>query len=109
MTAVVAGNWWKFDRYELSGGMIRPARGAKLSRYDPWDDQDPAAPLQQDRVPAYRSLLDIVNRLRYLESPSPQNRFGRLHPRSEEELLDWCSRYGLLGLLPHDAVSITLA
>jgi hypothetical protein len=109
MTRILTGSWWKFDRYELRDGMIRPARGAKLSRYDPWEDQDPAAPLQQDRVPAYRSLLDTINRLRYLESPSPQNRGGRLHPRSERELLDWCAEYGLLGLLLHDAVLITLA
>jgi hypothetical protein len=109
MTKILAGNWWKFDRYELRDGMIRPARGAKLSRYDPWEHQNPATPLQQDRVPAYRSLLDIVNRLKYLESPSAQNRFGRLHPRSERELLDWCGRHGLLGLLLHDALLITLA
>lgn len=109
MTTILTGNWWKFDRYELRDGMIRPARGAKLSRYDPWEDQNPAAPLQQARVPAYRSLLDMVNRLRYLETPSPQNRFGRLHPRSERDLLDWCGRYGLLGLLLHEALLITLA
>ena len=109
MTRVLTGNWWKFDRYELRDGMIRPARGAKLSRYDPWEDQNQAAPLQQDRVPAYRSLLDMVNRLRYLEPPSLQNRFGQLHQRSERELLDWCGRYGLLGLLLHDALLITLA
>ena len=109
MTTILTGKWWKFDRYELRDGMIRPARGAKLSRYDPWEDQNSAAPLQQDRVPAYRSLLDTVNRLRYLKSPSPQNRFERLHPRSEEELLDWCGRYGLLGSFLHDAVLITLA
>jgi hypothetical protein len=109
MTPILTGNWWKFDRYELRDGMICPARAAKLTRYDPWEDQDAAAPLQQDRVPAYRSLLDMANRLRYLESPSPQKRGGRLHPRSERELLDWCAEYGLLGLLLHDAVQITLA
>ena len=109
MTGILTGSWWKFDRYELRDGMIRPARGAKLSRYDPWEDQNSAAPLQQDRVPAYRSLLDMVNRLRYLESPSPKTRDRQLQPRSEKELLDWCGRYGLLGVLLHDAVQITLA
>lgn len=31
------GQWWRFSSYELAGAAIRPAPGAVLESYDPWE------------------------------------------------------------------------
>ncbi|MDQ6671515.1 MAG: hypothetical protein M3069_12325, partial [Chloroflexota bacterium] len=32
----VLGTWWHFDRYEIRGGVLRPAPGTARRPYDPW-------------------------------------------------------------------------
>src|ERR1022692_1879074 len=33
----IAGRWFRFDHYELENGFIRPAKGARLQSYDPFE------------------------------------------------------------------------
>ena len=34
---VTVGDWWRFDRYSVRNGLIRPVEGASLERYNPWE------------------------------------------------------------------------
>ncbi len=33
----VPGRWWRFGRYEVDDGVIKPAIGASLEVYNPWE------------------------------------------------------------------------
>ncbi len=107
-----AGGWCRFSRYEIRDGAIRPARNADLSWYDPWEiyrisEKDKGTP------PPYQSLLALVWSLGavFVEAES-RWRFDcgaeSLDLSEQNEILDWCSRFGLLGILPHTAISIQI-
>jgi hypothetical protein len=92
-----AGRWWRFDKYEIRSGTIRPAVGAKLEVYDPWK-------------------VFLRSRTRGDERPPPYARFINLRQslalglsQSEAAILQWCSEFGLLGILLHETRSVTLA
>ena len=98
-----AGGWCRFSRYEIRDGAIRPARNADLSWYDPWEiyrisEKDKGTP------PPYQSLLALVWSLGavFVEAES-RWRFDcgaeSLDLSEQNEILDWCSRFGLLGIL----------
>lgn len=109
--------WWRADRYELLDGVIRPHPEAHFERYDPWKqyrsamlrprrkaagDEKPARgrrPSGRDvEEPFYQPLLSLVTRLaRADDGEAPTS----LTPDLESELLAWCARFGLLGVLPH--------
>lgn len=79
--AVLRGSpWWRCARYELVDGLIVPAPGSRLVRYDPWS----ASPR------SYLSLFDLL--------PDPEKSLdeGML---DHSRLLAWCARHGLLGIL----------
>lgn len=87
---VLSGSmWWRFDEYEVVDGThIAPAEGAELERYDPveehrqlWEGRS------QDDEPAYVKL-------------------ARVDPYSIDAILNWCSQFGLLGILPHRTLEI---
>ena len=81
------GYWWRFSAYEMRDMVIGPADGAKLEQYDPWRNPK-----------AYQSLLDLA-------------RAPRRFPPSagaERQILDWVTEYGLLGVLPHELLLMTL-
>src|SRR5437870_5214091 len=84
---VPGGRWWRYDRYELQGGSICPARGAKLREYNPWADYEAAA--RQSQAAPYHSLLSLLERF------------------DEAGLLKWCAEHGLIGVLPHRALMVT--
>lgn len=99
---VAAGVWWRFSKYILDNGMIRAAPGADLIKCDPWADfrqahagihGAPEGKRQMD--PPYKSLINLVERSRVSEP-------------HESEILQWCAGHGLLGLLPHRALSATM-
>lgn len=80
----IGSKWWRFDQYEVVGGThIAPAEDAKLICYDPFEAHEEMwGGRGRGDEPAYLKL-------------------ARLDPIDVEELLDWCSEYGLLGVLPH--------
>jgi hypothetical protein len=102
------GTWWRFSSYELWGTYIRPTPGASLEAYDPWpsrpsEDADEGPVPKERPQPIYQSLLQLYEEVRatpYLGAT--------LNEGGGRKLLDWCSRYGLLGLLPHETLSVTM-
>jgi hypothetical protein len=106
------GEWVRFESYEIRGGYVRPTEDALRQgpkRYDPWKEQAEAVKNRDDaRRMALgldrlgNSLSERGESLRWFEDPSP------LTEQSEKLVIDWCNRYGLLGLLPHHALGVTL-
>src|SRR5262245_35388850 len=103
-TPVAAGWWWRFSRYEVRSGCIRPAAGATLETYDPWEDYFATHSLRRGSEPLYQRLLSLLKKIRF-EPGVP----WQLDRASETALLGWCGRYGLMGILPHKAQMVVLA
>src|SRR5688572_18665620 len=99
------GDWWRFDRYEIRDGFILPASGATLVRYVPWGDYWTArnAPTRAEQQSPYMALIELARTVRTVPS-GPTSRgewFQNLIPADESSrvaLLEWCAKYGLLGL-----------
>ena len=121
---VAVGRWWRWTHYEIRDGYIRPGSGACLITYDPWDKwlstRPPAKSSNQRRSgeTPYQSLLRLLGELQYRRPGDEPLDFKpaevdlMLAPfteDSEAKLLEWCARYGLLGLLLHRTVQVTLA
>ncbi|MGO9452244.1 MAG: hypothetical protein ACLQDV_14550 [Candidatus Binataceae bacterium] len=118
----MGGKWWRFSDYEIRDSCIRPARGARMEEYDPWSHWSGDLPLGQKQLSPYGELLAVLTALQ--RDPGFEDvkdsiampfhsQFWRMNPITlgpavQEELLAWCSRYGLLGLLPHRICQITL-
>jgi hypothetical protein len=189
----IAGRWFRFDRYQLENGFIRPARGASLQSYDPFEMYERSKKECRGKPP-YQTLLDLLSHLgadvsknhprfaigaipyttaeyeeaeaiaeaegspvedkidaemnrdyicydiksgftrirRKLRSLRPRMGIGLtplsvcgtifepgpedlelfrkrapLPPETGELILSWCARFGLLGVLPHVAESVT--
>ena len=92
----LAGQWWKFTQYELKDGYICPAPDATLSAYDLWSEPSPGVDT------AYASLANLVPRGR----DAGDN--GTVSPDTAAAALEWCQRYGLLGVLLQRVEKIVL-
>jgi hypothetical protein len=109
--------WSRFDKYELRNGYIRPAAGAMLSHYDPWKQYE-RSKVDSAVAPPYLDLLRLNAKLGELVKVRvgsgvvwlpPGSNLPPLSPQNEALLLDWCARYGLVGVLPHEFHSVNLA
>ncbi len=104
------GHWWRFSRYEIRGGYICPAPNARLSQYDPW-----TATEQKGRP--FESLLKLMHGIDYdLEGTFVNSATGHgevnmpaLTPAATERILNWCARYGLLGIALQQMRALVLA
>jgi len=91
--------WYRSAGYHVQDGMIRLKPGATLEPYDPWEEWRSAA--DEDRP--YKRLLRLAQQLH-------AKRFGAPLPRRERQLLEqWVRRNGLLGILRHETLEVTLA
>lgn len=99
------GYWWRAEEYVLQDGYIRPAPGAAFVRYDPWDHYRLARQhgKQEDLTP-YQELLKLAD-IRFVFN---QGRFV-VEADDAQKLLEWCNRYGLLGVLLHRVQEVRLA
>ncbi len=111
------GAWWRFDAYEVSGGCVRPRRGARLERYDPWREYAACLGSQGDRTTRganrvypglpYSELLERMHAPNiHLTNKRPELHFA--DPATEAAVLDWVSHFGLLGVLPHSCEAATM-
>ncbi|HUT79311.1 MAG TPA: hypothetical protein VM285_16545 [Polyangia bacterium] len=103
--AEAQGIWWRFDRYELVKGVIQPAEGAAFSRYNPWTE--PLEDSDDDGAGMTDGLLNIAeavapHRTCWARGP------GALPLDIGQKVLDWCGRFGLLGLWHHQLVAAFL-
>jgi hypothetical protein len=120
---LAAGRWWRWTRYELRDGYLRPAPGARLRVYDPWKLWLKTRPVarrsdQEDHGGTpYRALLEMLHKLEYRKDSGKVPEFtpaqvdmliGPLTADSEQTILDWCAKYGLLGILPHRVLQVVL-
>ncbi len=96
------GEWWRFDRYDIRNGYIRPAPRATLARWQPLDDFQVIRAGRKEQDSPYQSLLRLVNGLRWDAN-------ARLTPESTEAILRWCAENGLLGLLLHQVQVVRFA
>lgn len=87
---VPTATWWKADRYELYRGThIRPAPNARLQHYDVVQDYRDSWCGTGEAELAYASLQNV-------------------DLDDVEDVLRWCSEFGLLGVLHHRLVSVAL-
>jgi hypothetical protein len=121
---LAAGWWWRFSRYEIRDGYIRPAPNARLRRYDPWKiwvETRPVGRRSDGAEPGptpYRALLEMIKALEYRVvgdgspdfTPAQADMLvGPLTEDSESRILEWCARYGLLGILPHRVLQVVFS
>lgn len=89
--------WWRFDKYQVADGRIQPAAGARLSRYEPWDDYRAPEGKEPIRQP-YHTLLELIARIQSGELDGKER---------DAEIIAWATTHGLLGVLPHISETIT--
>ena len=91
------GTWWRFDRYDVGQDYIRPADGARLECFDPWQQHAELARHRRDYEPPYVTLARLCEKVTDAQGvaepydPVPQ---GVL-----DAVADWCAQWGLLGAL----------
>jgi hypothetical protein len=123
--------WARYDSYEIREGhrdpegYIRPAPGAKLHWFDPWLDYEAARQTTRSQPP-YQSLLALADKLGLAElgmdvltleayvylGESQTSASRQVFPLSQTQkhsILEWCSRWGLLGILPNDFLAAKCA
>jgi endogenous inhibitor of DNA gyrase (YacG/DUF329 family) len=100
------GSWWRFDRYSLDNGWIRPAADALLERYDPWESFDIAGHRHRGGGMLERPYLSLVELADFLVT-RPERKNWRA-TGSLPTPLGWCARHGLLGLMFLDVRQISL-
>ncbi|MGH8542973.1 MAG: hypothetical protein ACREX3_04915 [Gammaproteobacteria bacterium] len=97
--------WWRWSRYEivgedvLRGGWIVPARNASLEACNPFDEHR-----ELWRRKAKGSGSQVYRELPYVELARLAGEVNQTALGSgelEKRVLDWCNRYGLLGVLRH--------
>lgn len=87
----MARTWWRFDAYEIRGGLLRPTSGARCAEYEPWAQYLQAR--ATDRPRPYEALLGLVRQSVVTD---------------QRGLLRWVQEHGLLGLGTHRAEQITV-
>lgn len=98
--------WWRFSSYELRktprGKYIAPAAGARLRAFDFIElaAKQTERPYLQLKA-ALRELPEMID-----GSYVDESRHSR---QAEGAILNWCNQYGLLGVLLHRTLAVTLA
>jgi hypothetical protein len=94
----MTGRWWRAKRYEIREGSLRGV--GEFEEYDPWDGYVRAR--LGGSEPPYQALLALLERL-------PEDPTTPLTRSEQTALLGWCARFGVLGILPHEAQWMSLA
>jgi len=110
-----SGDWGRFSRYEIRDGAVRAAPGAKFESYDPWEIYR-ASEWDTETPPPYQSLFALMLSIGAVfdqQEWQPKQwhlnkKIADLTSNDQAEILDWCARFGLLGILPHLASMIEL-
>jgi len=90
--------WWKFDAYEIKDGYILPKKGANLKEYDPFDVYES---VWQRTKGKRKALGNHPPYIRLIQAISTKNQ-----RKAQEKLLEWCSTFGLLGIMHFRATRI---
>jgi len=103
--------WIRFSKYELRDGYIAPAESAARSTYAPFDEH---AKLRSEtnrlngEPTAYERLLDIAERSPFKDYHLSRKKRPPVDVSQEviDLVLQWCSDFGLLGIMHHDCLLI---
>ena len=116
----LVGAWWRASAYEIRSGFIRPCRGATFHEYNPWELFNDEKQKRGRSKSPYQSLISLVQKW----IPDAKRELGasdgglglrdrELRLRTDrgfgQEVLEWCSQHGLLGILLASAHSVVLA
>jgi hypothetical protein len=107
------GRWWKFDRYELKDGHVLGAAGAVLKEYDPWELYERSR-TRKSTQPPYAALLGLARKIQEVREPEEPEDNGEawesraLKNELANAVLEFCQQYGLLGILPHQALQVSI-
>jgi hypothetical protein len=103
MDKLQSARWWRFTKYEIRNDTILPVPEAKGEWYNPWEAFYDAREGRHQSPDGKRMMESPYGELFSLE----QSNCDPLR-YDAASILNWCSRFGLLGLLPHCATVITL-
>ncbi len=118
MSAQLKGKWWRSDRYIVgTGGQLVPVSVEKIEEYDPWESYWEWVGDWRNNQPPYIGLFDLLRDAALTKTVSlgslldaargdgtplqRMNQEGMFEP-----ILDWCSKHGVLGILPHTLKTI---
>jgi hypothetical protein len=106
------GGWWRFSRYEVANGWIRPTPEATLEHYDPWQDFSESRSHTVGQAPfavqpPYQTLMKLIHELEY--EPGKRRDPSWLTAQSLNRIATWCQDHGPLGVLLSRWESIALA
>jgi|CXWL01.1.fsa_nt_gi hypothetical protein len=98
------GSWWRYSAYEIRSGLLQPRKDAVLEEVDLWKLRSQEARGRKEAP--YQTLINLVR-----QGAQFNGKHWRFKPSRQwrEQLLDWCSSNGLLGILPQITHSVTLA
>ncbi len=112
---MACGLWPRFNSYIIreKGGrqFIGPAENAKLEIYDPFAalntnnlaENDNSLSANREMHPPYIHFLSLFNELEIdLKTSYGIAKADKLTTQQKSVICDWCSRYGLLGILFHE-------
>jgi len=86
---ITATGWWKASEYEVVGGThIVPSEGSSPVPYEPFEDHGEF----------------WGGKTRQGEAPPPYAELDQIDRANPWEVVEWCNRHGLLGILPHQTI-----
>lgn len=103
MDKIQVGYWWRFSKYEIRDNVICPVSRAGIEQYDPWELFDNAREGGR-RPPQGKRMMELP----YQQLLALDQQIKNPFKYDAGTVTEWCSRFGLLGILPHCASSITL-
>lgn len=101
---LATGPWWRFSRYEIVNGVVRPTEDAYAEEYDPWQDylENRRRGAGEGRVSA--PYQDLIGVWRDVRGHDVDGSYGDLGLKQKKRLLRWCRQHGLLGLWHHEVL-----
>lgn len=100
-----AGQWWRFGRYVLRRGVIRPEIATPCAEYNPWAGYEAAWGHRRvaGKTAPYHSLIELA------DDYERGAQAGLKRRALEQRVLQWCAENGLLGVLLQRTLQVTLA
>ena len=101
---LLKATWWRFEHYDVDGLYIRPAPGAKLVPYDPWQQNRHGAEHAKNHEPPYITLARIGNERLHAHVTRRRSHLPGV-PRVDADaaflaaVREWSDQNGPLGLL----------
>ena len=96
------GLWWRFSAYEIKDGYVRPAPGAKLEHFDPWEAYSEVREgLRGVRIGSKTGDTPYADFFAVLEKLSGTTDFRNPSEATQRAITEVCAKWGLLGLLTH--------